>query len=252
MVFLFLVFSQQEVVGQTAHEIGLIGGPVVLLSDYGVRSDFDSNMENSGIGIGLVHYLKFTYSSGRMTKFEDHFMIRNEFLYHKVDLQHYGKWVAPHKTSKMAEQLRAMKGSATTVEIGSQLEYYFLSVRKFNGGDHRIAPYVGFGVRLVLFSPTVSSSLGPLNTEDSTPAKYFNAFQNNPGSTLSLVGNAGFRFKLTRDSDLLLEGRWHTYMSDWVDGLNPSFENNKMVDVPENKSKDWLFWLAAGYVFYLN
>jgi hypothetical protein len=41
-----------------------------------------------------------------------------------------------------------------------------------------------------------------------------------------------------------MEGRWHYYFSDFVDGLNP---NN-----PNNSSNDWVFALTIGYIYYLD
>ena len=44
-----------------SHEIGIIAGPVTYQSDFGVRSDLETNIGNSGIGLGLVHYMNFAY-----------------------------------------------------------------------------------------------------------------------------------------------------------------------------------------------
>jgi hypothetical protein len=50
----------------------------------------------------------------------------------------------------------------------------------------------------------------------------------------------------------MLDGRWHYYFSDWVDGLNPTFENNGTTPVPENKANEWIYWLNVGYIYYIN
>jgi hypothetical protein len=44
------------------------------------------------------------------TYFNDHFKL-SELSYNKTDLEHFGEWVAPERTSLGAKQLRAMKGS---------------------------------------------------------------------------------------------------------------------------------------------
>ena len=44
-----------------SHEIGAIIGPVEFRSDYGVRNSPETNFGNSGIGIGIVHYINFSY-----------------------------------------------------------------------------------------------------------------------------------------------------------------------------------------------
>lgn len=250
VVIMLLFFIKST--SQTTHEIGAIAGPVALFSDYGVRGDLETNIGNTGIGVGIVHYLKFCYHCGRTSYFNNHFMVRNEVLFHQTDLQHYGKWVSSDRTSLAADQLRAMKGSTSVLEVGSSLEYYFFNIRDYNSNAFKVAPFIGLGVRWVLFSPTASSSMGELNTEETTPKKYFNAFKTDSGTAFSLVANAGFRYKLTERSDLMLETRWHYYTSDWIDGLNPSYENNEMVEVPENRSNDWMFAINAGYIFYLN
>jgi len=57
LIFLF-VFVAQSSFAQLgfSHEIGIITGPVAFKSDYGQRSDFETNAGNTGIGVGLVHY----------------------------------------------------------------------------------------------------------------------------------------------------------------------------------------------------
>lgn len=259
MVFFLLVFTKQEAFSQAglSHELGVIVGPVALYSDFGQRNNLKTNVGNTGIGFGLIHYLNFSYSADcncytRDTYFNDHFKIRNEISFHKTNLQHYGEWVSPERTSKTADQLRAMTGSTSVFEIGSQLEYFPLSIRDFQAGGPKLAPFLSLGVHYVNFNPEVRSSMGRLNTSATTPDKYFNAFQNERGSTWAIVGSVGVRYKLTRMSDLMLDARWQQYFSDWVDGLNPSFENNGSIQVPENKANDWMFWLNVGYIFYFD
>ncbi len=253
LVFLLSAFTHYESYSQFgfSHEIGIIAGPVVFYSDYGQRNDIETNMKNVGVGIGLIHYLNFAYRADcncytRDTYFNDHFKLRNEISYHKSQFEHFGKWVDPSKTSLTANQLRAMEGSTSVFDIGSQLEYFPLSIRDFVGGRYKIAPFVSFGFHWVNFSPTASTSFGsqvvdsPLNVPD----KYVGATSNSPGSTWSVVWSLGFRYKLSPMSDLMLDGRWQHYFSNWVDGLNP--------DVPENKANDWIYWLNVGYILYLD
>ncbi len=259
LVFFFLICSKQEVYSQFgfSHEVGIITGPVAFYSDYGVRNDFETNSGNIGFGIGLIHYINFSYRADcncytRDTFFNDHFKVRNEIDYHKTNLQHFGKWVDPDRTSITADQLRAMKGSTTVFDIGSQLEYFPLSIRDFSAGAFKIAPFMSFGIHWVNYDPEVYSELGALNTPITTPPKYINSFQQEGDSTWSVVGSIGIRYKLTPLSDLMLDSRWQYYFSNWVDGLNPSLENNGTVPVPENKANDWIYWLNIGYIYYLD
>jgi hypothetical protein len=258
LVFLFLVFSKQEVYSQFgfSHEVGVITGPIVFYSDFGQRYDFETNTGNVGFGVGLIHYINFSYRADcncytRDLYFNDHFKIRNEIDYHKTNFEHFGKWVDPDRTSIFADQLRAMKGSTTVFDIGTQLEYFPLSIRDFAAGAYKIAPFVSLGVHWVNYDPEVYSELGPLNSPISTPDKYLNSFQQEGDSTWSVVWSIGIRYKLTPLSDLMLDSRWQYYFSNWVEGLNPSFDNNGILEVPENKANDWIYWLNIGYIYYI-
>lgn len=247
---LLFILNHGSVSSQTFHEIGGFVGPVALYSDYGQRNDFETNIGNTGIGLGLVHYLDFSY--GPRNSFNQHFKVRSEFNFHTTSLQHYGEWVDSKRTSVGADQLRAMKGSSTVLEFGTHLEYYPRDLRDFNYSDYKLAPFASFGVHLVLYNPKVSSSMGPINTPASTPDKYINAFKQGMGTTFAVVGALGTRYKLNDMNDLVLMARWHYYFSDWIDGLNPREEFNKVRPVPENQSNDWLFWLSIGYIHYLD
>jgi len=259
VVCLFFFFSKQEVFSQLgfSHEVGVITGPIAFYSDYGVRGDFDTNIGNSTIGIGLIHYLNFSYRADcncytRDKFFNDHFKLRNEIDYHKTQFQHFGEFVDPSQTSITADQLRAMKGSTAVFDIGSQLEYFPLSIRDFASRTGSFAPFLSAGVHFVSFDPEVYSELGELNSPATTPDKYINAFQQEGDSTWSIVTSVGVRYKLSELSDLMLDMRWQYYFSNWVDGLNPSLENNGIVPVPENKANDWIYWINFGYIYYLD
>jgi len=251
LVFLLLGLAKQEVHSQFgfSHEIGVIAGPVVFYSDFGQRYDFETNSGNVGFGVGLIHYINFSYRADcncytRDTYFNDHFKLRNEIDYHKTNLQHFGDYVDASENSIWADQLRAMTGSSTVLEIGSQLEFFPLSIRDFAAGGYKIAPFGSIGAHWVSYNPEVESSLGELNLPASTPQKYFDSFQQEGGSTWALVGSVGARYKLSVLSDLMLDLRWTYYGSNWVDGLNP--------DVPENKANEWTYWINFGYIYYLD
>jgi hypothetical protein len=258
LVLVFLMLPRQEVYSQFgfSHEIGIITGPIVFYSDYGERYDFETNSGNVGWGVGLIHYINFAYRAdcncySRDTYFNDHFKIRSEIDYHKTNFEHFGQWVDPDRTSLTADQLRAMKGSSTVFDVGAQLEYFPKSIRDFQAGGYRIAPFISLGAHWVNFDPEAYSELGPLNSPLTTPDKYYNAFLQDGDSTWSVVASFGIRYKISPLSDLMLDSRWQYYFSNWVDGLNPSFENNQVVQVPENKANEWIYWLNFGYVYYI-
>ena len=244
-----------------SHEVGVIAGPVAFQSDYGERYDFDTNKGNTGTGVGLVHYMNFSYRADcncytPETYFNDHFKVRSEISYNKTNLNHFGKWVDPNKTSLGAQQLRGMKGSTAVTNVGMQLEYYPFSIRDFTSATGSWAPYISLGGQYSFYKPEVATTFGngDLLDPNNIFPKYWIAsegkphgFSNDRGSTWSVVGSVGTRYKLTLLSDLVLDLRWQYYFDNWVDGLNP---NPKLF--PENKANDWLVWLNFGYIYYLD
>lgn len=234
-----------------SHEIGAIVGPVAFQSDYGVRNDFSTNIGNTGVGIGIIHYLNFSYKAEcncytPETYFNDHFKLRSELSYNKTNLQHFGKWVDPNRTGLMADQLRAMRGSTAVTNVGMQLEFFPLSIRDFTATLGSFAPFISLGGQFSFYDPEASSLLGALNTPISTPVKYLDATTNQGGTVWSIVSSIGTRYKLTELSDLMIDMRLQYYFSNWVDGLNPD-----PTIYLENRANDWNVWFNVGYIYYL-
>lgn len=237
-----------------SHEIGVIAGPVAFQSDYGERSDFKTDAGNTGFGVGIVHYLNFSYRAEcncytPETYFNDHFKLRTELSYSKTKLKHFGQWVQDSKQSVMANQLRGMRGSTAVTDVGMQLEYFPLSIRDFSVTPGAWAPFVSLGAHFSFYDTEAYSTLGPnLGTNPNvTPTKYMGAVKNDGGNAWSIVSSVGTRYKLTELSDLMIDLRFQYYFSNWVDGLNP--DPNIYT---ENKANDWLVWLNVGYIYYLN
>jgi hypothetical protein len=46
-----------------SHEVGVIAGPVAFQSDYGQRYNLNTNAGNTGLGIGIIHYINFSYEA---------------------------------------------------------------------------------------------------------------------------------------------------------------------------------------------
>ena len=251
LIVFLMFFENSNAQFDFSHEIGAIMGPTSLRSDFGERYDTETNFKNTGYSVGLVYYLNFTefrnfqwYS--RRYYFSDHFRVRSELSYTKVNLSHFGKWVDPSRTSATANQLRAMHGSSAITNIGSQLEFYPLGISDFTNSLYGFSPYASLGFQVNLYKPEIYSDLGPINTPISTPVKYMNAISNKKGTTMSIVTNIGCRFKCFENSDFLAEIRWQGYFSDWVDGMKPDPNT-----YTENKSNDWAVWFNVGYVYYL-
>ena len=242
-----------------SNEIGIIAGPVAFQSDFGERSDFETNTGNTGFGVGFIHYMNFDYKTGgsvRYSYFNDHFMVRNEISYNRTQLKHFGAWVDSNRTSVDADKLRAHSGAANNLDLGTQLEYYPISIKAFSYEIHSFSPYISLGVHYTLFSPQVFTTFndGDIhNLQNFYSSWYLNSdktirdtefITSKIGTTLSIVGSVGTRYKLSRLSDLVVDLRWQHYFSDKVDGLNHK--------LPSNKANDYLVWLNFGYIFYLN
>src|SRR5690606_22282889 len=117
-----------------SQEIGVVAGPLAFFSDYGLRYNLDTNTGNTGMGIGIVHYINFAYAADcncytMDSYFNDHFRIRSEIDFHQTKLNHFGEIAS--KNNLGGEQLRAMIGNAQVFEIGAHLEYVPLSIRDY-------------------------------------------------------------------------------------------------------------------------
>lgn len=242
-----------------SHEVGVIAGPVAFQSDYGERHDLSTNAGNTGFGVGLIHYMNFSYLAScncyaPHTWVNDHFKWRTEISYNRTNLKHFGQWVEKDPSSLGVQQLRAMRGLATVWDIGGQLEYYPFSIRDFQVTVGALAPFVSLGAHYNYFDPEASSTMGPLGLPETTFPKYLDPSEGRPhgfssedGNTWSVVTSIGTRYKLSPLSDLMIDLRAQYYFSNWVDGLNPNPDK-----YPENKANDWNIWLNVGYIYYLD
>lgn len=235
-----------------AHEIGVIAGPVAFQSDFGVRNNLETNAGNTGIGIGIVHYINFSYKAecncySTDTYFNDHFKLRSEISWNKTTLDHFGPWVEESRTSVNADRLRAHSGEANNFDVGMQLEYFPFSIRAFSASVNSFAPFISLGAHLTSYNPKASTTFGDGNIKN--PSNFYSFWQpgsisDDSGTTWSIVSSIGMRYKLTLMSDLMLDLRWQYFGNDWIDGLNHQ--------LPSNKANDWLVWLNFGYIYYLD
>ena len=255
---IFIGFSNNLVAqfGGFSHEVGIIAGPIAFQSDYGERYDLSTNAGNTGIGIGIIHYLNFSYKTDcncytQDTYFNDHFKLRSELSYNKTELHHFGP--ESKKNTPGGKQLRSMSGSTAVTNLGVQLEFFPLSIRDFSVTVGSLAPFVSLGGQLSYYNAKASSTLGPLGTSLTTFPKYLtpsegrlHGYSTESGAVWSVVSSIGTRYKLTPLSDLMIDLRAQYFFSNWVDGLNPNPDIYK-----ENKANDWLVWFNVGYIYYL-
>lgn len=260
IAFCFLLLGFSNVANAQfgfSHEIGVIAGPVAFQSDYGERYNLSTNAGNTGYGIGLIHYLNFSYKAEcncftPETYFNDHFKLRSELSYNKTELVHFGQWVEGSNTENK-EKLRAMYGSTAVTNVGMQLEFFPWSIRDFTATIDSWGPFISLGAQFVFYNAKASSTMGPLGTRLTTFPKYLDpsearpyGFSTETGSVWSVVSSVGTRYKLAPLSDLMVDLRLQYYFSNWVDGLSPNPDIYK-----ENKANDWLVWFNVGYIYYL-
>lgn len=250
-LFIFFGLGEGRAQFGVGQEIGVVAGPVAFFSDYGLRYNFRTNTGNTGYGIGLVHYMNFAFRAecdcyAMESYFNDHFKIRSEIDYSRTELSHFGE-VAKSDNIR-GEMLRAMTATTQIFEIGAHLEYYPLSIRDYTAWAYPISPFVSLGANFVSFQPETISSLGPV--EENLIEEFqkgngeFGGVSQEGGTTWSIVFGTGARYRLAESGDLVLNAQWKYYHTDWLDGLNH--------DNPQNKAKDFIFWLNVGYIYYLN
>ena len=266
IIILFLLLGITPSFSQLgfSHEVGVVAGPLQFRSDFGVRSNERTNFGNTGFGVGIVHYINFAYRADcncytTDNYFNDHFKLRNEISWNRTELTHFGEFVTPDNTSLEADQLRAQRGRAQNFDIGSQLEWFPLSIRSFQNFAYRVAPYISLGVHYTLFDPRNSTT--DVNNDGLVDVNdYFNPWvqaqidngdptglgflRDNAGGTFSVVSSAGIRYKIGPLSDLVFDLRWQIYFRDDIDGVDHLLDSNRF--------NDWLVWFNFGYIYYLN
>lgn len=249
-IIVLLVFSLSvPCVAQNAyHELGFGVGPMSFRGDWGEREDTKTNFGNTGFGINLLHFVNFAYGRNTFSYFNQHFKVRNQIGIHYTNLNHYGRWVDGESAPFL---LANMSGQTTVFELGSGVEWNWRAIRSYERQVRVVQPIAGFGANIVFFNPNVETSLpGEIGSPENTWPTFLPApgeedpISNSPDATLSLNFQAGMRYRLNKSTDVFLEGRWHYYLSDFMDGLSPIN--------PNNNSSDWIFALNFGMSFYLD
>lgn len=248
-IFLLTLGNITDAFGQIYHEVSLMAGPVSFRGDYGLRGDAESISKNIGFGFGINHYLNFAFTDFGSRYTRQHFKIRSSLIYHSTSLNHYGEISEQNDISGL--QLRSMFGEANVLEIGSGLEYYLMRIRDFERNPGAFTPYAGLGVNFVFYSPVADTTLEDgLGFPETTFPTFLAApgeepaFTNDSNLTFSANFQAGAKYKITNNSDLFAEVRWHYYFSDFVDGLKPIGD--------QNIYNDWMFWFTVGYLYNLD
>lgn len=242
VTFLFLGFLTSNAQYYNSYsEVGIMTGAVFFKPDYGEAKDYENFIKNNGYSVGAFYYLS---SVENYRDIREYLKVRLELSYLKADLEHYGKYVDPSKSSLFAKQLRGMYGSTQVVGFGTQIEFYPFKTDDYTRGII-FSPYLGFGPQINYYTSKAKSSLGTLGDPSITPVKYIGATRTGSDFAASITGSIGTRIKISDYHALTIEGRTQYFFSDWVDGLNP---DDKIYT--ENKSYDWNIGINVGYVYY--
>ncbi len=233
------------------HDVGFFVGTATIQTDYGQRDNFLSSYGNSALSFSLAHYLHFFNVDTRWNSeddFANHVMIKSELNFMtKANFRHHGKYTLGN--SDLARQLRAMKGTISSFNIGVQAEYYLKDLREFMFpySETKWNPYLSLGLKYSSYKNTLTSDLGDWRSDITVlPLKYRDPSHTavGSGSTFALTVGGGTRYKLSEKFDLAANFNWQYFFSDAVDGLQ--------ADVLENKNKEWLIHLQVGIIYHLN
>lgn len=231
------------------HEVGFSLGAVSLRGDWGERENPASNYGNSGISLQFLHFANYAYSRRSNSYFNNHFKLRNQLNIHFTKLNHYGRWVENERAPFL---LSNMYGSSFAMELGTGLEWYWKRIRSYERSVNSFQPYAGFGINVVYYFPYVRTNLpGRIGTADNTWPTFLpespnrrSRISNSSDFTLAANFQTGTKFRINNQVDLFLEGRWHYYFTDYLDGLKPLNQNNI--------SNDWAFFIHLGFTYYLD
>lgn len=238
---LLVSFSNLKAQNTTINsELGILVGPVFMQTDYGESGNFKSSTSNVGIDFGVAYVADFSdsrYQSNAFAWLADHMKVRAELSFSKVNLEHDGINIE-EGTENSINQFKGMTGDVKLFNIGFFGEWYFMSITK---SSSKIQPY--FLTGLSYSSAKSSVSFGDAGIPDVYYPLDDNFASSDSNSGISFNLGLGLRYKL-EDIDLVAEGRYQSFLSDEIEGLDP--------DIAGNKNNDSQVLFKVGAIFHLN
>ncbi len=238
-ILLSTLVSLSFVVGHsqtdTSFEVGINLGVASFQTDYGQRGDMSTLTGNIGFAFGAAAYMNFFDSSvewnSKANWASQHLKVKAEISYLKAELEHH--------LESSDEEILAMHGSSSLVNLGGVLEYHFLDLTRFstNIAENKFSPFVGIGAMVNFSKPTFETSLD-------LPAKYVGHIYDDPETVFSVLFSFGTRVSVGYKSSIVLDSRWQYFTSDKIDALDSEHFSNK--------HNDWMYFLSVGYVFFIN
>ncbi|RCS26554.1 hypothetical protein DUT90_12425 [Polaribacter sp. WD7] len=249
---LFSLFILSNLSAQNLkHDFGVFLGTTNLSSDYGESKAIMDGTNNSGTSFAIAHYLQFydrltrwdRYSASR---FINHIMVKTEIRYsNSTNLQNFS--TASKGNSAAAEKIRAMRGSLSVTNLGTNLEYHLFSLRDFAYTNRSvISPYVSLGVNYSMYNRDISSVMGDWRQKQEILPKGYIGNDDlflGEDESFSISGNLGTRIKIANNTDVVTQFGYQYFMVDDLEGIN--------TNVPQNTSNDWLVNFQLGLVYRL-
>jgi hypothetical protein len=214
-------------------EIGILVGPVFMQTDY-----LTSASSEVGIDFGVAYIADFSpsrYKSKALTWIANHMKTRVELSFSKVKLQHD---INELEGSELKiSQFEGMRGDVKILNFGVFGEWNFLSLTKTAS---KVRPYFLTGISYTSADSSVSfdSNVGLPSVYTAQDRLFLD--KNN---AVSFTNGLGLRFKLL-DVDLVAEGRFQSFLSDRIDGID--------TDISDDKSNDAQVLFKIGAIFHLN
>lgn len=231
------------------HDIGAFIGTSSLNSDFGEANK--ANTSNNSTSFALAHYLQFYNTSSRWdrnasSRLINHLMIKTEFRYsNSSNIQNFTE--TSNGNSPSAEVSRAMRGSLSLFNLGTNFEYYLLPLRDYVYSKRMLFnPYVSLGVNFSSYDRDITYDSSTVGKENALLAKAnipTEAFILGIGDSFSFSGSLGTRIKVSSNTDVVTQFGYQYFLTDDLEGMN--------ANIPQNRNNDWLANFQFGLVYRL-
>lgn len=239
-----LIISQYCLTAQNTiinNEIGVFLGPAYIQTDYGEANNFSSSTANVGLDIGIAYVADFSdsrYSSGLFSWISEHLKTRIELSYTSTKLNH-DEARTDQGSQLSRDQFKGVTGEVKMLHIGIMGEWYFKSISL---NTKKFKPYLLTGISYTNAKSEMSiSSFGLPTIYVNTPTDTNLYVGEN--SAISFTYGLGGRYEINDNLDIILEGRFQSFMSDRIEGIDTNIPGDKKNDAQV------IFKLGAVYRF---
>lgn len=233
------------------HEVGTNIGISNTQSDFVAKGPFDGKATINGFALEGAHYLHILprrYGGSQLLR---HTVLKTSLAINisTFDNSSYGTEDAklnnpPEYTYANTPNdilLGRLKAKTTLISLDNEIQLYFKDIvrflHKYNRyrSKSRTNPYIalGIGINYVNATPTYDPEALENNAGGGNgyPDNYQASFIAKT-NTIAISGNFAFgaRYKAGTNYDLIGQMGFKYFFSDWIDGVNPDLEGNKIND----------------------